>query len=389
MKTDYYSGREHALVKHTLLKSYLEKLFMIIGLNQKVIWYVDCFSGPWAIEENDSELKATSIAISIEIMQKCKQVLKAVHNRDVIFKALYIEKSLNPYKRLESFLQTVPNSIVETHCIHGDFYNLRQELLNTVGSNDFVFFFIDPKGWKYCIELPTLTPLLKRANSEFLINFMFDFINRTHTQVSHQKDMVAIFGEEPDTKDCTPLDREKCLIDLYRENLKSVISLDKHCSRTAYVSILDPIKNRTKYHLVYLTRHPLGIIKFIETSQEIDIVQNVVRAMTRQEREEEKTGQPQLFNDYECVSEDTHLYSLLDIKQYFLDTLSIKPIQFGLEEMASLIEKKGWFLKDIQKAFKELQNDGKVINMSAKIRRPKHPIHFLKNENQGELLAKV
>jgi len=44
MIREHYRGREQALVKHTLLKGYIEKLFMIKGRHEKSISYVDCFA---------------------------------------------------------------------------------------------------------------------------------------------------------------------------------------------------------------------------------------------------------------------------------------------------------------------------------------------------------
>ncbi len=44
------------------------------------------------------------------------------------------------------------------------------------------FSFIDPTGWKNVVEIDTLLPLLQRRHSEYLINFMFDFILRAHNQ---------------------------------------------------------------------------------------------------------------------------------------------------------------------------------------------------------------
>jgi len=47
-----YDGREQALIKHELLKSYLEKLFFIVGMganrgNGKIeLCYIDAFAGP-------------------------------------------------------------------------------------------------------------------------------------------------------------------------------------------------------------------------------------------------------------------------------------------------------------------------------------------------------
>ena len=65
-----YRGREQTYIKHELLAAYLERLFMIIGLFQPVIRYVDCFSGPW--NEKDDNLQDTSIGISLKIMEDVK-----------------------------------------------------------------------------------------------------------------------------------------------------------------------------------------------------------------------------------------------------------------------------------------------------------------------------
>jgi hypothetical protein len=77
-----YHGREQAFVKHQLLKTYLLRLFMIIGQHQNNIRYVDCFSGPWQ-EEND-DLQDTSIGIALKIIQKCQEALRKM-GRDVTF----------------------------------------------------------------------------------------------------------------------------------------------------------------------------------------------------------------------------------------------------------------------------------------------------------------
>ncbi len=73
------------------------------------------------------------------------------------------------------------------------------------------------------MEIPTLTPLLQRPNSEFLINFMYDFLSRTHPQESFREDMLAIFGEVRDTGGLSPEQREAYLIDLYKQRLKKIL----------------------------------------------------------------------------------------------------------------------------------------------------------------------
>ena len=212
----HYKGREHSFIKHRLLETYLEMLFMIIGQHERRICYVDCFSGPW--KESDENLSGTSIALSLNVMQKCHNSLREL-NKQVDFRALFIEKGKRTYKKLDVFLTNSTWDGIETASRRGEFHALRHEILEWCGNTDFAFFFIDPKGWKNAIEIPTLTPLLQRPKSEYLINFMYDFLLRTHTQRDFRTDMQAIFGEVPDTTGLTPKEREDYLIKRYRDSL--------------------------------------------------------------------------------------------------------------------------------------------------------------------------
>jgi three-Cys-motif partner protein len=233
MIPESYNNRRHALIKHMLLQKYFEALCMIIGRNQDTIWYVDCFAGPWQIDDQDLELKDTSISISIQIMKRCQDTLSRVFNRHVTFKAIYVEKNNKAFHRLETYLNSLNYSNIETYPLKGDFYKLRTTILNIIGERDFTFFFIDPKGWKQVIEIPTLEPLIKRANCEFLINFMYLFINRSYSAEQFKNHMKDIFGTDPDDCSLTPDRREKYLITKYRKYLKSIKSTDNEQMRTA------------------------------------------------------------------------------------------------------------------------------------------------------------
>jgi three-Cys-motif partner protein len=121
-----YKGREQTYIKHTLLKTYLERLFLIIGQHEKVICYVDCFAGPW--QEDSDKLKDTSISISLEIMQKCHDSLQKM-GKEVRFRALYIEKEKQAFNKLELFLKEHSFNGVEAHALNGEFINLRSDIL--------------------------------------------------------------------------------------------------------------------------------------------------------------------------------------------------------------------------------------------------------------------
>ena len=278
---------------------------------------------------------------------------------------------------------------VETDARNGEFFDLRESILSWCGPADFTFFFIDPTGWKKVVEVPTLRPFLERPNSEFLINFMYDFVLRTHTQEAFQDDMRAIFGYIPDTAGLLPKRREEHLIRLYRQQLKEITSNKGGIARTASVPILYPWRDRTLYHLVYLTRHAKGLSVFMEASEKIAYVQRRVRAQAKQEYRESRTRQLELFSsDSDIQIEEAT--DLSEVKTYWLDRLSHEPRRFGIEQLADMLEETGWFESDLQAAFGELVGEGSAANVDdEKKRRRKKYIHFEANRNQGERLTRL
>jgi three-Cys-motif partner protein len=381
-----YRGREQAYFKHCLLGAYLERLFMIVGQRQRTICYVDCFAGPWQSQADD--LKDTSIVISLNLINRCREALRKL-NSDVQFRALYIEEKPRRFKTLQSYLSTRPTDGTTTQALQGKFHELRQEILDWCGPDSLAFFFIDPTGWKNVVELQTLEPLLKRPNSEVLINFMYDFLSRTVPQPEFQEDMRRIFGVVPDTQGMSPEEREAHLISLYRSNLKQVTPGGRELPRTACVKVQKPTRDRTLYHLVYLTRHPKGIVEFMEASEKLDLVQKKVRALAKQDERVEKKKQLEMFSADEHITDDRVDMDLSGVKAYWLNRLTTEPKRFGTREIADMLEETEWFPGDFQRAFGELERDGQVKNFNAEKKRRSKFVHFDANRDEGELLAKM
>lgn len=380
-----YRGREQSFVKHHLLKTYMERLFMIIGLHQRVVRYVDCFSGPW--QQGAADLQDTSIGIALSIISKCQDGLKALR-KNVEFHALFIEKKKAPFRELQSFLSDFPNQTISTKALNGDFFDLRDSILDWCGPADFTFFFIDPKGWKKVVEIPTLTPLLRRPNSEFLINFMYDFLLRTHTQASFREEMQAIFGEVPDTRTLSPEKKNKYLLDLYRHHLKEISPARGGKPRTFAVPVLYPMIDRSVYHLVYLTRHAKGMSVFAEESEKLDFLQRRTRADVKQADRVSRDGQLEMFRASSLVAKENRV-DPAEVTSYWLKKLSTSPSMFGLEELADMLEETGWFESDLQTTFGELEKEGLVKNLDGSGKRRKKFVHFTENNNRGERLVRV
>jgi len=301
---------------------------------------------------------------------------------------LYIEKDRRAYDKLVDFLKLDEWAKIETKALHGDFFTLRNAICDWCNNDSFAFFFIDPTGWKNVVEIETLKPLLQRKKSEYLINFMFDFILRIHTQEAFEIHMRDIFGIIPNTTNMTFDEREEYLIRLYRKNLKQISNQYDKEPRSAHVRVLYPSKDKTFFDLIYITHHPLGIKTFMEESEKVDIIQRMVRAKTRQQKRIEKTRQLEMFDDSAHSSNEVDI-DLSEVKEYWLSKLAYSPKRFGLEKLADMLEETDWFISYFQAAFKELQKEGKVRNIDSARIRPKNVVHFLANKHIGELLEKV
>lgn len=379
-----YRGREQAWIKHQLLESYLEKLMLIVGMAAKrqgtiEICYVDCFSGPWGT----SELESTSIAVSLRTMAKCRQKLAEL-GVTASMRALYIERDDEAFGNLERYLDSATPDTVSAKCFHGDFVDLREQILTWSGRDAFTFFFIDPKGWK-SIGIDKLRPLLQRPRSEFLINFIYDFINRTASMAEWQSDIAEFLGVPigavQELEHHSPQDREEKLLGHYRSSLKAALPPQRSpfIGRTAYVRVLDPSRERAKYHLVYLSSHPKGTIEFMTISHGVEAIQQRVRADRRKGAREEASGIRDMFAD-EMPMTPAGLDNGNDVDRYWLTTLSQAPTVVDEPVFADILEATNWMPQDLQTSLLRLIKAGKLKNLDAQHPRNARPLHPEKAE---------
>jgi len=387
MRAAKHSGKEAAHIKIELLKAYLEPLFMIIGQRELRIGYVDCSPGPIGKGGGDSS-EPVSVANSLSIMERCHNELAEKFRKNVQFRGLYIEKEKASFDRLESFLESESWGGVDAHCLNGDFCDLQGEILSWCGNRDFCFFFIDATEWRH-IAIPTLEPFLNRPSSEFLVSLMFDSIVRAHGKISFEDHVNAIFGKVPGSTHVGLEENERSLFNLYRRELKVAAPVIEGASpRCAHVRVINPAKDRTIYDLVYLTWNPLGIVTFMQASEQLEIEQRKARALARQSKKIKRTGQLELFSAARFV-EDEPAVDLTKVKEYWLARLSPAPQRFGVSEFADMLEETGWFMDDFQKAFLELEREGKVRNLASTGMRTGDPVRYWANGNRGEFLEKT
>ena len=401
-----YAGREHSLVKHKLLEGYLEKLLFIVARGGvREITYVDCFSGPWGDESEN--LEGTSISISLNILSKVKSTLNRLPNNktNTKFRAIFIEKDKNNYKKLKKFLDEKCPDDIECHHINGDYFDCQDEILKLCGKG-FSFFFVDPKGW-VDIGVSKLQKLLERPNSEFLINFMYDFLNRAVGMEAFRVQVAEMIGElsPADVKELESINkdmREDKIVNCYRERLKKMMPTIKMNKPRSYYStvldkdknllatlteaeIVDKDKNRTKYHMVYLTSHPKGIVEFSRISENIEIFQRKVRCQTRIDRKQKDTGMVDMFGAGDESFHESDNVNIDVVRDFWLKNLDKELNEYTETKLADILEETGWLESDLQQAFGELIKENKVENIDIKGKRISKYIHFNKNERLRRL----
>jgi three-Cys-motif partner protein len=385
---DVYRGRIPALVKHALLQSYLEKLVLIIGMKERgkgnaEICYVDCFAGPWGSE--DEKLEGTSISLSLKTLAACKDKLASL-GVNAHIRALFIEQEPSAFKRLSAYLTNDAPKSVEARALEGNFVDLRAEVLRWAGNEAFTFFFVDPKGWSP-IVIDVLKPLLQRPRSEFLINFIYEFINRTASMSQFRDSMRRLLGKEVVIDGKTPEERELALVGAYRETLKTVVPSGRKPfnARTAYVTVMHPEKKRTKYHLIYLSCHPKGIIEFMNISQAVDIVQARTRLATQLADQSANAGTIDMFVDHAVAEVDSSRSTPDEVDSFWLDYLTGGTRKVNQAAFADILESTNWLPRELQASLSRLIKRGAVVNFDAiGKKRSARPLHF---KDSGETIG--
>lgn len=199
--------------------------------------------------------------------------------------------------------------------------------------------------------------------------------------ISWNDKIAALLGQSVDVSGLDARSREKLLVGTYRKNLKRELDAsERRSARSAHVRVLDRKRERPKYHLVYLTRHPRGVIEFMQISENLQQIQKLVRASTKQVARVTRSGQNELFDESDLVDLESGNVGNEEVEAYWLNYLANGDKRIGEEQFAGILEETGWFPGDFQRALVRLIGAGAVRNLDAKGKRPKQPLHWKDGE---------
>lgn len=372
---DLYTGREQTLVKHFILRNYLERFAIIVGSHWNTLTYIDCFSGPWQVQSE--EFKDSSFAIALEQLRKARKVHKGQTGRTLNLRCFFLEKTPSAYKTLKHFTDQINDVVIETK--NKKLENAIQDILKFIkegGPTSFPFIFIDPKGWSG-FAMETIAPLLRLNPGEVMINFMTEHIRRfiESPQKQTQESFMKLFGSDrfkDKLKGLEEEDREDAIVTEYSECVKRV----GEYRYTSSAIVLHPKKNRTHFHLIYATRDPKGIQVFKEAEKRAMPVMERTRDEAQKREREERTGQTELGLFSGAVPQDPSAHFRFLRERYVsraraavLDLVQTKQQLIYEEAWSSAMTFPLTLESDLKDWIREWEQDGRLETTGMKARQ--------------------
>lgn len=286
-----YRGREQTLVKHILLRDYLERVAWNILSFKSDFVFVDGFSGPWKHTNND--YSDTSFGIAIEELRKVKAGF-AKKNVQKSLRCVFVEKRTAAFAKLSEAAASA--SDLKAKALSGTFEDRVDEVLKIVGYG-FALTFVDPTGWSF--DLKKLAPLLKHQPGEVLVNFMYEhfkrFIDDKRPEII--KSQTLPFGDPNWRVDFNDLiasasSKEKAVLGVFKRKLRQVCGF----TYVASTSVQNRTASKTHFHLVYGTRSVKGLVEFRKVEKDAMRAQEDCRVQAKETDRQANNPQQGLFS---------------------------------------------------------------------------------------------
>lgn len=318
---ELYHRREQTLVKHLILRHYLERFAHIVGHSWPSITYVDCFAGPWNVKSD--QLEDSSFAIALTELRKARETL-AGRGKALGLRVLFIEKHRAAFRQLEEFAKGIRDA--EVKILNREVEDSVEEISSFIrrGQDTFPFIFIDPTGWTG-FRLEVIGPLLQLVPGEVLINFMTEHIRRFLGHKPSRQSFIDLFDSDrvwARLETLSGVERDDAMVG---EFMGAVKRRGKF-SHVLSAIVLHPEKERAHFHLIYGTRHPKGVEVFKEAEEKAMETMLQVRSDAQLRREREKTGQYSLLELFgEPVLGASHYFD--ELRERYLSRASQKVLE--------------------------------------------------------------
>ena len=244
--TVFKGYEEQTKIKHLVFCDYIDKWIKILGKYSKIN-YIDGYGGKGAYEDKNGVIHYGSPILAAESIERNKNILNREVNLIIIDKN---KKNLSNIKKIFDYKKIN----ITPELSNKDFDQTINSILDNIQNSAPTFIFIDPYGFR--IKIKTIERIMNIPKSEVFLNFMFQGVNRWLGIQKFENIFDELFGN-PKWRDCISLKgsiREKCLVSLYRKELKKIAKF------VFFYKLEFPEKKATYYYLIHLTNHVMGCI---------------------------------------------------------------------------------------------------------------------------------
>lgn len=358
-----WPAKPHTIAKIEILKGYLKAWLRILGSTRRgqVILYVDGFAGPgrYVNHREGSPIAALEVARNTFFSMKAAFVAGKIE-------CAFIESDLDRHGILcESVVpfQKIPGLGITTLCeeFTEGIAQLRKKFPGSFSGKGPLFIFADPFGGTG-IPFQTFAQCMQANTAELLINLDADGIGRIFAASNNNKreeQLTELFGDDSWKTALTAGSDLKSLcvqiLDLYKLRLRSLPG-----GVLIWTFAMRSKDNTLNYHLVFATRHRLGLEKMKEAMKAIDQTGSYSFS-------DAHAGQILLFRDDDEVQFAGRLFSNFDGQTITLeqaDTFALTETPFlNAKAMLAILEKQQRLQVETVKGHKRRANtypDGKV-----------------------------
>lgn len=242
-------------VKHIILQKYLPSWERILGSRNRRLCYFDCYAGPGVYEFQGQAVDGSPIIA----VHAAKEYLAKAKARQMTL--ILMEKDDKQRASLEAELKKVQpyGQGLQVHVMAEDVKEFVPKVLGQVPKLAPSFFLVDPYG--HPLTIPILNDILKRPQSEALINFMYYRINMDAGNVKVQHHLDEMFGDgewrtQAFLKE-SGWKREQGFLNYFMSKINARYKLPFRIR----FDVEDGVPtNRTKYYLIHASNHPKAVL---------------------------------------------------------------------------------------------------------------------------------
>jgi three-Cys-motif partner protein len=242
-------------VKHIILEKYLPSWERILGSRNRRLCYFDCYAGPGVYEYQGQKVEGSPL-IAVRVAQE--YLAKATGQQMTV---ILVERDEKQRSSLDAELKRMQpyGQGLQVHVMAEDVKEFVPKLLGEVPNLAPSFFMVDPYG--HPLTVPILNDILKRPQTEALINFMYYRINMDAGNSKVQHHLDEMFGNhewrsQPFLKE-SGRKREQGFLEYFMSKIDAHYKLPFRIR----FDVEDGVpRKRTKYYLIHASNHPRAVL---------------------------------------------------------------------------------------------------------------------------------